>query len=277
MTQPPNLVARVDQPADSTPQTAKIAAAPLPHSGQQRPLQHTATRHGSLPALQSLLYLITIAIFIITFVAQPFRIPSESMEPTLLVGDFLLVDKQAAAPASVLPILPPTPITRGEIVVFHYPVDPSMHLVKRVIGLPGDHVRLHRGHVFVNGFELSEPYAVYRSRQPDPYRDNFPHLQTADPDVDSRWWIRMHSLIENGELTIPANSYFVLGDNRDNSDDSRYWGLVPRASVVGQPLVIYFSLRDSNVTSDSGLAAHRSIANAIVDLARWDRVFRRIH
>lgn len=272
MTPPPNLLARVAESAappveaPHTPPSTRPAARPLP---PRRP----PVRHGSLPALQSLLYLISVAIFIITFVAQPFRIPSESMEPTLLVGDFLLVDKQAAAPSSLLHLLPPTPITRGEIIVFRYPVDPAMHLVKRVIGLPGDHVRLHRGHVFVNGTELQEPYAVYRSSEPDAYRDNFPRLQTADPDVDSRWWIRMRSLVQDGELVIPPGSYFVLGDNRDNSDDSRYWGLVPRGSVVGQPIVVYFSLRDRTVAAGP---EHRSVSDALVDLARWDRVFHRV-
>ncbi len=265
----PLPLARVAEPITSPVHPSALPTSPL---ATKRP----PPRHGSLPALQSLLYLIAVAIFIITFVAQPFRIPSESMEPTLLVGDFLLVDKQAAALPSRLPILPPTPITRGEVIVFHYPIDASLHLVKRVIGLPGDRIRLHRGHVFVNGALLPEPYAVYRSHQLDPYRDNFPRLQTADPDVDSRWWIRMHSLIDDGDLVIPPNSYFVLGDNRDNSDDSRYWGLVPRGAIVGQPLVIYFSLRDRADSTDllnTHGPHHRSVSNALVDLARWDRVF----
>lgn len=271
-----------------TAPTARIAEPTSVPTSNHLPLPQTpappktppskVTRHGVLPALQSVLYLIAVAIFITTFVAQPFRIPSESMEPTLLVGDFLLVDKQAAALPGRLHLLPPTPITRGEVIVFRYPIDPSLHLVKRVIGLPGDHVRLHRGHVFVNGANLREPYAVYRSRQPDAYRDNFPHLQTTDPDVDSRWWIRMHTLVEDGQLVIPPNSYFVLGDNRDNSDDSRYWGLVPRASVVGQPLVVYFSLRDRASAPDpypdpDPHSKHSPSPNPLIDLARWDRIF----
>ena len=265
----PQPLARVAEHAASP---VHATARPAPSLATKRP----SPRHGSLPALQSLLYLIAVAIFIITFIAQPFRIPSESMEPTLLVGDFLLVNKQATAPPSRFHLLPPTPITRGEVIVFHYPIDASLHLVKRVIGLPGDHIRLRRGHVFVNGAPLAEPYAVYRSHQLDPYRDNFPRLQTADPDVDSRWWIRMHSLINDGNLVVPPNSYFVLGDNRDNSDDSRYWGLVPRGAIVGQPLVIYFSLRDradSTDLLDLHQPHHRSVANTLVDLARWDRTF----
>ena len=141
------------------------------------------TRHGILPALQSLLNLIVIAIFIITFCAQPFRIPSESMESTLLVGDFLLVNKQVASPNAdeSAGLLPSTLIHRGDIIVFHDPVDSTLHLVKRVIGLPGDHLRLHGGHVFINGQPLSEPYAVYRPSPPDNFRDNFPRLQSRRP------------------------------------------------------------------------------------------------
>ena len=233
-------------------------------------------RHGSLLAGQSLLYIIVVAIFIITFVAQPFRIPSESMEPTLLVGDFLLVNKQATAPSGRFSPLPPSSIHRGEIVVFRYPVDPSLHLVKRVIAVPGDIVHLHRGRVFVNDRELTEPYAVYRSHQFDPYRDNFPHLQTTDPDVDARWWIRMHTLVQDGQLVIPPDSFFVLGDNRDNSEDSRYWGLVPRSSIVGQPLVVYFSLRErSEAAAQTASPQHHpppnSFSSRLLDLARWDR------
>ncbi len=235
-------------------------------------------RHGALLAAQSLLYIIVVAIFIITFIAQPFRIPSESMEPTLLVGDFLLVNKEATAPQSLLPVLPAARITRGEIIVFHYPVDPSLHLVKRVIGLPGDTIRLRRGRVFVNDAELTEPYAVYRSHQVDPYRDNFPRLQTADPDVNSGWWLRMRTLVHDGQLIVPPDSYFVLGDNRDNSEDSRYWGLVPRSSIVGQPIVVYFSLRDRAEGSVEALPSsprrgRRSLSSTLVDLARWNRVF----
>jgi signal peptidase I len=200
-----------------------------------------------------------VALFIMTFTAQPFRIPSASMEPTLLVGDFLLVNKEistgrfpALAPANL--------IRRGDIIVFHYPVDPALHLVKRVIGLPGDRLRLRDGRVLIDGHALSEPYAFYLPSAPDSYRDDFPRVDRADPTVDSRWWVQMHSLVRNGELTIPPDSYFVLGDNRNNSDDSRYWGLVPRAAIVGKPFLIYFSLKEPAVS--------------LTNLARWDRTLR---
>jgi signal peptidase I len=240
------------------------------------------SKEGILPAIQSLLAIMVIAIFIITFSIQPFRIPSGSMEPALLVGDFLLVNKQITTPGSSGWIFPASRIRRGEIVVFHYPVNPTMHLVKRVIGLPGDRIKLRNGRVYIDDQPLSEPYAMYRPSAPDGYRDNFPRLQSVDPDVDSRWWIRMHSLIHDGELTVPPGEYFVLGDNRNDSEDSRYWGFVPRAAIVGEPLIIYFSLQQPSISDEIAFAPSRatlprrrsSAIDALADFARWDRTLK---
>jgi signal peptidase I len=204
------------------------------------------------------------------------------MESTLLVGDFLLVDKQSGPPSGFDGLLPPSAIRRGDIIVFHDPVDASLHLVKRVIGLPGDHLRLHDQHVYINGRQLNEPYAIYRPGPPDNFRDNFPRLQSPDPDIDSVWWIKMRNLIDNGELIIPAGDYFVLGDNRNDSEDSRYWGFVPRDVIVGKPLLIYFSLQqrsnddpdDLTQTSDAHPRPHQpaSRLEAVADFARWGRI-----
>jgi len=254
--------------------------------------------HGMIHAIQSLLYIIIIAIFIITFTVQPFRIPSESMEPTLLVGDFLLVAKQNFPMASSSLPLPATPIRRGDVIVFRYPVDPAIHLVKRVIGLPGDHLRLHDNHVYINGHPLMESYAVYRTGPADNFRDNFPRLSSPDPDVASGWWIQMRSLVNHGELTVPPQSFFVLGDNRNDSEDSRYWGFVPATAIVGKPLLIYFSINsptragdDSDDAADtrdpdptpraSALPilkpARTSTLGEIANFARWDRTLRIVH
>jgi signal peptidase I len=251
-------------------------------------------RHpGWLQPVQSLLGVIVIALFILTFTAQPFRIPSESMEPTLLVGDFLLVNKQVEAKGpSAKPqgwlahmLEPASGIGRGDLVVFHYPVDPAKHLVKRVLGLPGDRLRLHEGRVYINGQALSEPYAIFRPSGPDSYRDDFPRMQTTDPEVEARWWIAMHSLVQHGELTVPPDSYFVLGDNRNESADSRYWGLVPRAAIVGKPFLIYFSMngRDGTISQAThpvdGMVADRreGAAPGLTSFARWDRALRVIY
>jgi signal peptidase I len=233
---------------------------------------------GVLHAVQSLIYLIVIAVFIITFCVQPFRIPSGSMEPTLLVGDFLLVDKQGISTGDA-GLLPSTKIRRGEIIVFHYPVDPSLHLVKRVVGMPGDHLKLRNGKVYINDTLLPESYAMYRPSMPDGFRDNFPRLQNADPNIDSRWWIRMRGLIDDGELIIPADNYFVLGDNRNNSEDSRYWGFVPREAIVGQPFLVYFSVRLPGFDDSEALASqvHQrtgTILDGFTNFARWDRFLR---
>jgi signal peptidase I len=236
-------------------------------------------RHGLLQSFQSLVNIVVVALFIITFTMQPFRIPSASMEPTLLVGDFLLVNKQVGPEVSPRIFPPTSEIHRGDVVVFHYPVDASMHLVKRVIGLPGDHLRLREGRVYINGNAIAEPYAVFRPSMPDTYRDDFPRLVSADPGVDSRWWIQMRSLVSEGELTVPPDNYFVLGDNRNDSEDSRYWGFVPRAAIVGKPILVYFSLNDDGTTSGQTAAAamaghaarHAGPANSLINFARWDR------
>ena len=259
------------QPAiDSNPPSS----SKLPHH-----LHHS--QEGILPAIQSLFAIMVTAIFIITFVIQPFRIPSGSMEPTLLVGDFLLVNKQITTPGASGWIFPKPRIRRGEVVVFHFPINPTMHLVKRVIGLPGDRIKLRDGRVYIDDQPLTEPYAVYRPSAPDGYRDNFPRLQSTEPDVDSRWWIRMHTLIHGGELTVPPGNYFVLGDNRNDSEDSRYWGFVPRAAIVGEPMLIYFSLQQPEASDEIALGRssnatvlqrrRSSALDAVADFARWDR------
>src|ERR1700737_3404115 len=157
--------------ASPPPEVTQGLEAPAPSimqpDSRTTPVHHHNQQHGLLPAIQSLFYIIVIAIFIITFTVQPFRIPSGSMEPTLLVGDFLLVDKQSLGFDEPTGILPAAAIHRGEIVIFHYPVDPSLHLIKRVVGLPGDHLRLRDGRVYINGQPLTETYAVYRRTAPD--------------------------------------------------------------------------------------------------------------
>ena len=232
-------------------------------------------------ALASLLRTIVVGLFILTFVMQPFLIPSESMERTLLVGDFLLFNKQAVAPAGAIGrlILPYREVRRGDIVVFYHP-DPPL-LVKRVVGLPGDRLRIENGRVYIDGAPVSEPYAYFAPRS-GIARSNFPAKLYTDPAVDPDWWREMQSLTHDGELTIPRGEYFVLGDNRENSDDSRYWGFVPRQAIVATPLIIYFSLRrapgdDADKGANDRLGHERDFAGKVAGFARWGRIFRVVH
>lgn len=267
---PTPVAAEAAQSARSTAPNAVPSSAP-----GQRAKRHPFERHGFLPAVQTLTTIIILAIFIVTFTVQPFRIPSGSMEPTLMVGDFLLVDKQVtASPEDANPLLPSPAIQRGDVIVFHYPLHPEMHLVKRVVGLPGDHLRLRGGHVQIDGRPLAEPYAIYRPAARDRFRDNFPWMESADPEIDSRWWARMRRLVDNGELIVPEGNYFVLGDNRNDSEDSRYWGFVPQSLVVGRPLLIYFSLRRDEDDQPVAVASGSELATGMSSFARWRRMLR---
>ncbi len=193
--------------------------------------------------LASLARLTVLSLFAITFLLQPSQIPTGSMEPTMLVGDFVLVNKQVFAPAGhwrwLLPYRDPV---HDDIVVFHYPVDPHELLVKRVIAVPGDRLHLHHGAVVLNGSPIAEPFARYSPSEPSRYRDEFPTLERADPAVEAAWWIELRRRLRGGELPVPEGRYFAMGDNRNNSQDSRFWGFVPRGAVLGEPLLVYLSV-----------------------------------
>jgi signal peptidase I len=226
----------------------------------------------------SFLNVVVIVIYVITFVTQAFQVPTPSMENTLLVGDYLLTDKvRFGKPGSLWDkVLPYRPLQRGDVAVFRFPVDPSTYLVKRVIGLPGDHIHLHRGAVYVNGNLLEEKYVVHNNPYFNPYRDEFPSWASYSSITDRNWRRTLPRYLKDGELTVPADSYFVLGDNRDDSLDSRYWGFVPRDYVVGRPLVIYMSVHhgeDAGNGNDKLVHSGQMPAH-FLPVARWDRIFR---
>jgi signal peptidase I len=231
-----------------------------------------------LDTVRSTLIVIIAALFFIAFLAQPFRIPSESMERTLLVGDFLLVDKVAFAPPGIWHwLLPYRNVARHDIVVFHFPLDSEEHVVKRVIGVPGDEVALQKGIAVVNNTRQAEPYDVFERADSDDYRDQFPRYTTDDPAVDPQWRGQMHALVEDTRLRVPPGSFFVLGDNRNHSRDSRYWGFVPRENIEGTPLLIYFSVTEPSATDTPDPPGGRlgnSVGDRLVDFARWDRILR---
>ena len=131
---------------------------------------------------------------------------------------------------------------RGDIIVFHYPVDPAQHFVKRVIGVPGDRLRMISKQVLVNGVPLKEPYVRFSRPANDMFRDNFPRLDVL-PGRTAGMVAADAQTGRGRTVDCSPGTYFVMGDNRDNSSDSRYWGFVPRDNIIGRPLVIYWSVR----------------------------------
>jgi signal peptidase I len=249
-------------------------------------LRHMRLHLPTLPeAGASLLRTIIVAFFLLTFVLQPFLIPSESMEHTLLVGDLLLSNKQIFAPVGKAGslsrwLMPYRDVQRGDIVVFHH--DQPPYLVKRVVGIPGDRIRMEDGHVTLNGEYLPEPYAAFEPAAPNTFRDNFPAKICMDPNIDPEWCRQFQNLTRNGELVVPPGQYFMLGDNRNHSKDSRFWGFVPRDAIVARPLFIYFSLSRPSTTdvqqaSDDRLGHDRELTARLAGFARWKRIFHIIH
>ncbi len=232
---------------------------------------------GVIGSLQSLLGTVVIAVFVITFIVQAFQIPSPSMQNTLLVGDYLLVNKMCYGGGGWADhIMPYHAVRRGEIVVFHYPVNPAQHFVKRVIGVPGDRVRLVNKQVFVNGVALKEPYAHFTHGASDLFRDSFPRLEVA-PGETPEWWLQMRKLVEDGQLIVPQGHYFVMGDNRDDSYDSRYWGFVPKANIIGRPLMIYWSVESGEAEAAAQSSMREKLyhfayaVTHIFQITRWNR------
>jgi signal peptidase I len=217
---------------------------------------------------------VTIAIYLFatTTLVQAYVIPTASMEGTVLVGDHMLVDRVTfAEPGSggrhFLPYREPK---RGDIVVFLYPEDIRQTYIKRVIGLPGDRIRLDKRQVIRNGARLTEPYARHIATYPDPYRDNFPVSPEAYTTPRGRDMFEHH--VRDGEVTVPPDTLFVLGDNRENSEDSRYWGFVPRSYVVGKPLLVYWSYDAPTADLQEWTLNHvLDVAQHFFTRTRWER------
>jgi signal peptidase I len=219
---------------------------------------------------------IILLLFGTTTLVQAFVIPTGSMEDTLLIGDHLLVDKLAYAPSGPVSshLLPYNKITRGDIIVFRYPVDIRQTFVKRVIGVPGDRIRLVGKQLVLNGQPRTEPYVYHKSESMDSYRDNFPSEPNM-PLADSARDMLEHN-VKAGEVVVPDGFYFAMGDNRDFSLDSRYWGFVPRENIIGKPVIIYWSYD----APTEALANPTIGVDHIIDLVqhfptktRWKRTF----
>lgn len=251
--------------------------------GRKEPRERTSLREYA----ESLLVTIILALFGTTFVVQAFKIPSPSMEPTLRVGDHLLVNKFifGGTGAAYEKFLPYRPIRRGDILVFKFPYGDHTHYVKRVIALPGDRIKIVDKQVFVNGQPLLEPYKVYDPGEwYDSFGSNFPptSLHFLHRNVQPEWGERILDFVEGDELVVPPGRYFVMGDNRDNSLDSRYWGFVDRGAVMGRPIVIYWSVEatTADYSDRSFLGRLIGLLDTLVHLpvkTRWSRMFRGVH
>jgi len=217
---------------------------------------------------ESIVIAVVLALFVRTWVVQAFKIPTGSMENNLLIGDHLLVNKFIFGPAATgaeRMLLPVTPVQRGDVVVFKYPEDPERDFIKRVIGLPGETLEVRDKKVYIDGKPLDESYVHYI--QP---LGGGQHEFTSF-DVRDRY----------GPVAVPDGHYFVMGDNRDNSQDSRYWGFLPRHYVKGKALLIYWSY-DSGPEEASGeglgatLSRVVSVATHFFTRTRWERMLRPI-
>ncbi len=220
---------------------------------------------------------IILLLFGMTTLVQAFVIPTGSMEDTLLVGDHLLVDKLAYAPGGPISkyVLPYQEIRDGDIIVFRYPLNVSEAYVKRVVGIPGDRIRIENKQLYRNGKKIDEPYVYHKSDYFDSYRDNFPGVPNTFVQPPALEMLEKH--VVNGELVVPPNCYFAMGDNRDASSDSRYWGFVPRENIIGKPVIIYWSydapterLASSSISLDHAVDL---IQNFFVK-TRWGRTFK---
>ncbi len=212
---------------------------------------------------ESIVVAVVLALFVRTFVVQAFKIPTGSMEPNLLVGDHLLVNKFIFAPTAnpvERALLPMREIRRGDVVVFKFPEDPERDFIKRVIGLPGDTVELRNRELLINGQKVEEPHAHYVFPVGEGH-------ESPNFDVRERY----------GPVTVPDRHYFMMGDNRDNSQDSRYWGFLPAHYVKGRALMIYWSFEPPTDEQPSGITAVFRTVTSIFTGTRWNRLLHQIH
>lgn len=242
-------------------------------------------RETTVEFLASLCAVLVTGLFIITFIVQAFEIPSSSMEDTLLIGDHVFVNRISFAPKTswMGPIIPYRSVNRGNIVVFLHP-DPQYagtYVVKRIIGIPGDHIHLRNGVVYRNGQALDEPYILHDRDDPtDVYRNNFPAVPPdSDPNISPIWQTQLPSYIQDGDLVVPPGHYFAMGDHRGVSLDSRYWGFIPKENIIGRPMFIYWSFETpgdeytrTSVGDRIGFLGH--VVLHFFDETRWKRTFR---
>jgi signal peptidase I len=261
-------------PPAKTPSEAQTTAEPAEERVEETPYE----------ALASICSVLVVGLFILTFLGQNFVIPSGSMEKTLLVGDHLVVDRITLAPgAAWMPLVRYREPQRNDIVVFLKPGEPDLFLVKRLIGIPGDRIHLRNGIVILNGVAQDQPHAEETTLENhSDFLDEYPSIPPSmDRGATETWTVDFPNHIENGDLVVPPGKYFMMGDHRHNSLDSRYWGFVPRENIVGRPLFNYWSF----VTPEDQLQ-QPGIGNAVAWMGhvalhfftetRWMRTFHRV-
>jgi signal peptidase I len=267
-------------PAETTP--TEVLPAPVEERVDETPFE----------ALASICSVLVIGLFILTFLAQNFVIPSGSMENTLLIGDHLLVDRiTLAPPAKWMPLVHYREPQRGDITVFIKPVpdldldgNPDyLFLVKRLVGVPGDHIHLHNGIVSINGVAQNPPPEGKDSPPGDPqFLDEFPAVPPEPPGATEAWSVEFPSHIVDGDLVVPPGKYFMMGDHRHNSLDSRYWGFVPRENIVGRPVLNYWSFKtpEGQLENGSGIGGAVAwmghVALHFFQDTRWARTLHRV-
>jgi len=237
-------------------------------------------RETPMEFIASMAVVLVVGLFIITYCLQAFEIPSSSMEDTLLIGDHVFVDRDTVGPRTRwMPLIPYHHIQRRDIVVFISPAEPGLYVVKRIIGVPGDRIHLRDGVVYLNGQRQNEPYVIHNGSY-NPYRDNFPAVPPGDSNsVTPEWRLTMSSYIEGGDLVVPPGSYFAMGDNRDVSYDSRYWGFIPRQNIIGRPLFIYWSFETPpgqymKTSLSDRIAFMGRVVFHFFSMTRWNRMFK---
>ncbi len=240
-----------------------------------------------LEGFASICSILAIGLFALTFIFQNFVIPSSSMASTLLVGDHVMVERVNLASSSAMSFMPRRDVKRGDVIVFFKPVAEANgehpHMVKRVIAVPGDRIHLRNGIVYLNGVAQTESYAAKTTYATyDPYVDDFPVISPRDQrGVTPEWADQLPGYVQGNDLVVPPGKYFAMGDNRDNSLDSRYWGFVPRENIVGRPLLVYWSIAMPESSDEHSPIADRAFSTMheaihFFDETRWSRTLHRI-
>ena len=259
---------------------AEEAPAPVEQKVEETPYE----------AVASVCSVLVVGLFILTFLAQNYVIPSGSMENTLLVGDHLVVDRITfSSPTRWMPLVHFREPKRGDIVVFIKPVPDVIDadgkpqyltLVKRLVGVPGDHIHLRDGVVILNGVaQPPPPEGKLSPARDEEFLDDFPSVPPSpDEGATEAWSVEFPSHIENGDLVVPPGKYFMMGDHRHNSLDSRYWGFVPRENIIGRPLFNYWSFETPDSEYDNtgignSLAWMGHVALHFFTETRWKRTF----